>query len=112
VIRESDLLWRMIGREQPVPVGLLCSTEHLTVGTIRLLPGQHTEVETHGGDECLYLVEGALNVRAPEAKGVRWFELKPGDGCYLPQGEPHQYYNISEAPATFVFGVAPTFLGT
>jgi quercetin dioxygenase-like cupin family protein len=110
IVREHDALWRMAGRERPVPVALLCSTEHLTVGKVRLLPGQHTDVETHAGDECLYLVEGTVNVRAPEAQGVRWFELKPGDSCYLPQGEPHQYYNISSAPATFVFGCAPGYL--
>jgi quercetin dioxygenase-like cupin family protein len=95
-----------------VPVALLCSTEHLTVGRLRLLPGQHGEPHAHGGDECLYVLEGRLNVRLPEARGARWFELKPGDGFYLPQGEPHQYYNVSGAPTELVFGVAPGYLSS
>jgi quercetin dioxygenase-like cupin family protein len=110
MVRDSDLLWRLEGREKLVPVGLLCATEHLTVGKVRLLPGQHTEPQIHGGDESLYVLEGTLNVRVPEAQGVRWFELKPGDGFYLPEGEPHQYYNISDAPAELIFGVAPSYL--
>lgn len=109
MVRDTDLLWRLEGSQQ-IPVGLLCSTEHLTVGKIRLLPGQHTAPQVHGGDECLYLLEGSLNVRVPENNGVRWFELKPGDGFYIPEGEPHQYYNISNVPATIIFGVAPGYL--
>ena len=110
VLREADVLWRMEGRDQPIPVGLWASTEHLTVGTIRLLPGQHTEVQAHGGDEGLYLLAGSLNVRVPENNGQRWFELKPRDGFYLPKGTPHQYYNVSGEPVHFIFAVAPKYL--
>jgi quercetin dioxygenase-like cupin family protein len=110
VLREADLLWRLEGREHLTPVGLLCATEHLTVGTIRLRPGQHSEVQVHGGDESVYVLEGTVNIRLPEAQDVRWFELKPGDGFYLPTGEPHQYYNVSGAPAKLIFGVAPHYL--
>ena len=111
VVREADMLWRLEGKDEQVLVGLLASTEHLTVGKIRLLPGQHTEVHTHGGDESLYVLEGTLNVRLRECEGPCWFELKPGDGCYVPIGAPHQYYNMTDQPAEFIFGVAPRYLG-
>ena len=110
VLREADVMWRMEGCDQPIPVGLWASTEHLTVGTIRLLPGQHTQVQAHGGDEGLYLLAGSLNVRVPENNGQRWFELKPRDGFYLPKGTPHQYYNVSGEPVHFIFAVAPRYL--
>ncbi|MEA2524339.1 MAG: hypothetical protein QOF33_1982 [Thermomicrobiales bacterium] len=110
VVRESDVLWRMEGKERQVLVGILASTEHLTVGKIRLLPGQHTEIQTHGGDESLYVLDGTLNVRLRDADGPCWFELAPGDGFYLPQGAAHQYYNMTDQPAEFIFGVAPTYL--
>lgn len=110
VLREADFLWRLEGQNQQALVGILASTEHLTVGKIHLLPGQQTDVQTHGGDESLYLLEGALNLRLPEHEGLRWFELKPGDGFYIPEGMPHQYYNMSDQPVTLVFGVAPNYL--
>jgi quercetin dioxygenase-like cupin family protein len=110
VLRDADMLWRLEGREQQTLVGILASTEHLTVGKVYLLPGQHTDVQTHGGDESLYLLEGTLNVRLPEHQGSRWHELKPGDGFYIPEGEPHQYYNISDQPVSLIFAVAPTYL--
>ena len=67
-------------------------------------------MQIHGGDESLYLLEGCLNIRTPENEGQRWFELKPKDGFYLPQGTPHQYYNMSDQPVSFIFGVAPDYM--
>jgi quercetin dioxygenase-like cupin family protein len=110
-VREADYLWRMEGQNQQALVGILAATEHLTVGKLSLMPGQHTEVQTHGGDESLYLLDGVLNMRLPENEGPRWFELKPGDGFYLPEGTPHQYYNVSDRPVSFIFGVAPNYSG-
>jgi quercetin dioxygenase-like cupin family protein len=110
VLRDSDILWRMEGKARQTLTGLLVSTDHLTVGKVFLLPGQETEVEAHGGDESIYVLEGqvALRVQVPDASP--WYELKPGDGFFLPQGTLHQYRNLSDKPATIVFGVAPKYL--
>ncbi|NWG21163.1 MAG: cupin domain-containing protein [Chloroflexi bacterium] len=110
VVRENDVLWHIEGRDRLTPVGLLASTDQLTVGTITLLAGQQTEPHVHGGDESLYVLDGALNVRLPEYRGARWHELRPGDGFYIPEGEPHQYYNVAATPARLIFGVAPAYL--
>jgi quercetin dioxygenase-like cupin family protein len=110
VIREADILWRMEDSRQQVLVGLLASTEHLTVGKIHLRPGQKSDLHVHAGDECLYVLEGTPNIYAPEKDGQRWFELKPKDGFYVPDGAPHQYHNLSDKPATILFGVAPGYL--
>jgi len=110
VLRDADTLWRLEGRERQVLVGILASTEHLTVGKVHLLPGQQTDVQMHGGDESMYLLEGTLHIRLPEHQGPRWHELKSGDGFYIPQNEPHQYYNVSDTPVTLIFAVAPQYL--
>ena len=109
VLRDADLLWRLEGTDQQLLVGILAATEHLTVGRMELLAGQCSDVELHGGDESLYLLEGALNVRVPENDGPRWFELSPGDGFFVPEGTPHQYYNMSGAQASFLCGIAPRY---
>lgn len=110
VLRDDDVLWRLEGCEHPVLVGILASTPQLTVGKIVLQPGQHGDAQAHGGDESLYVLEGGLHVRLPDQAGQRLFELKPGDGFYIPEGVVHQYYNISERPVELVFGVAPRYL--
>jgi quercetin dioxygenase-like cupin family protein len=110
VLRESDIHWRLEGDRQSALVGLYAATEHLTAGKMILLPGQKSAMETHGGDEGLYLTKGTLNILAPDAEGQRWFELNPKDGFYLPQGARHQYQNLSGEPVEFYFGIAPNYL--
>jgi mannose-6-phosphate isomerase-like protein (cupin superfamily) len=110
VLRETDACWRLEGKDHPALVGLWVSTEHLTVGKVYLPPGQHTDVHSHGGDECLYVLGGTMQVNVPENNGERLFELKPGDGFYTPQGAPHRYYNLSSQPASLIFAVAPNYL--
>ena len=110
VMRDSDIVWRLEGARQQSLVGLYCATEHLTVGRVRLLPGQCSDIESHGGDEGLYLLSGSLNILAPETEGQSWFELHPKDGFYLPAGAHHQYHNVGAEPVEFLFGIAPKYL--
>jgi len=102
--RAQDRLWR---REGDALVGILFSTEHLTVATMSLLPCQRSDVQIHDGDECLYVVDGVLRVHTPDSDGSSYVELGPGDGFYCPQGTAHQYYNIESVPVEAVIGVAP-----
>jgi quercetin dioxygenase-like cupin family protein len=110
VLRDPDVFWRMEGKRRQTLTGILVSTDQLTAGKVLLLPGQQTEMEWHAGDECLYLLEGDLTlcVEAPDASP--WFELKPGDGFFLPQGTRHQYRNLSDKMVVVLFGVAPGYL--
>lgn len=109
IMRDQDLLWQLEGRSQGALTGLYAATEHLTVGRTLLLPGQHTEPETHGGDEGVYVLKGTLNILIPEGEGQRWFELHPKDGFYVPKGVSHQYFNGGAEPVEFLFGVAPQY---
>ena len=109
-IRAADLLWRMEGTDDQVLVGLLVSTEHLTVGVLELQPGQHTGILSHGGDKSLYVTQGTVNVLLNDRPAPAWFELTPRDGFYFPTGTRHQLHNITDQPARLVFGVAPSYL--
>jgi quercetin dioxygenase-like cupin family protein len=109
VLREHDYMWRLEGEKQEISIGILVSTEHLTVAKGSLLPGRNTTARRHRGDLSLYVLDGVLNMRLPESDGQRWFELHPGDGFYVPEGVPYQFYNGSDKPANFVFGVAPDY---
>jgi len=112
VVREDDVIWRLEGNAFPMLVGLIAATEHLTVGQIHLLPGQHSDKHTHGGDEAIYVVSGVLHVRVHDGQRPNWFELHPGDECFIPKSTPHEYYSIGGAPVKAVFGVAPSYLGS
>jgi len=110
VLREDDYLWRYEGETNRMLVGLLAATEHMTVGKLYLRPGEQSDLQIHGGDEGLYLLEGTLQIHCPERSGQSWFELSPKDGFYIPTGEPHQYYNMTDQPVSCLFCVAPDYL--
>jgi quercetin dioxygenase-like cupin family protein len=110
MLHESDVLWRLEGKKKQVLRAILASTDQLTVGRIHLLPGQETEEEVHGGDESIYVLEGNLTLSFETPDASPWFELKPGDGFYLPQGTVHQYRNLTDKPVLLLFGVAPAYL--
>lgn len=110
VIRDTDLAWRLAGCQNPVLTGLIVATEHLTLGKLHLLPGQHGDAETHGGDESIYVLEGTLNVQINDGQRPNWFEVKAGDACYIPTGVAHEYWNITGQPVKALFGVAPKYL--
>jgi quercetin dioxygenase-like cupin family protein len=110
IMREADYLWRLQGSQQQVLTGLIVSTDQLTAGKICLLPGQQTEMESHNGDESLYLLSGELTLCVDAPDSSPWFELKEGDGFFLPQGTPHRYCNLSDKPVVGLFGVAPDYL--
>ncbi len=107
VLRDSEVLWRLEGSSEALLVGILVSTEHLTVGKMRLLPGGSTGPRRHGGDLGLYLLDGALDVRTTEPTARH--RLKPNDGFYVPQGAGYELVNASDRPADAIFGVSPAY---
>ncbi len=110
LVREPDLMWRADDPEDDLLVGLVCSTEHLTAGRARLLPGQSSQVRHHGGDLTFVVLSGEIAVFLPDAaEPPSWFELGVGDGFYVPRGDRYQLFGHSSA-SEILFGVAPTYL--
>jgi quercetin dioxygenase-like cupin family protein len=103
----GDVLWR---RDLGVLCGVLVSTEHLTVATLELGPGEVATLHEHGGDEVLMALEGRLWVRAWFGDEVHVFELEPEDACYLPAGSRHEYRNAGGTAARAICGIAPRYL--
>ncbi len=106
-LTDENLLWTMQGHRSPTLVGLYADTQYLRAGRVDLLPGQQTDVESHGGDESIYVESGTLFIHLLEQDGPDWFELAPRDGFYIPAGTKHEYHNLADEPARFYFGVAP-----
>jgi mannose-6-phosphate isomerase-like protein (cupin superfamily) len=104
----SDCLWRLEGPDQ-VLVGVIASTEHLTVGRARLLAGQNSGPRRHAGDTSMYALAGTLFVHVPDAPAQKWFELEPRDGFYVPQGYNYEWWSMGDEGAELLFGVAPEY---
>jgi quercetin dioxygenase-like cupin family protein len=102
VLRRGDAVLRL---DRDVLVGLLVSTEHLTVGTVTVPAGHGGLEETHDGEEILYVTRGALRVSAGDVDAV----LSPGDGFVIPARTPHRYAAEGGEVAEAIFGVAPRY---
>jgi len=106
--RAGDYLYEIVGETRPMRVGLVCSTDMLTVGIIDLHVGQEGELITHPGDKVLYCLEGRANVYLPD-DSPNWWEMRPGDSAFIPGGTRHAFFNTSDAMAKLTFGVAPGY---
>ena len=102
VLRRADVVWRL---DRNVLVGLIVSTEHLTVGTVTVQAGHSSLPETHAGEELVYVTRGELRVEAGEVDAT----LRSGDAFLVPPGTPHRYASDTDTVAEAIFGVAPSF---
>jgi len=102
MVRALDATWRL---DTGVLVGLLVGTEHLTAGTLRVLPGQASTEESHAGDELVYVTSGSLRVVAGAVEAV----LGRDDGFYVPAEVEHRYEAAGPEAAEAIFGVAPEY---
>jgi quercetin dioxygenase-like cupin family protein len=102
VLRPADATWRL---DTGLLVGLLASTEHLTVASLDVPPGGSSAEETHAGDELLYVTAGSLSVSAGDVEAT----LAAGDGFYVPAGVPHRYASGGGQVARAMVGVAPDY---
>jgi quercetin dioxygenase-like cupin family protein len=103
---DAGIVWR---RELDVLEGIVASTEHLTVVTLEINPGEVSTEHQHGGDEVLYVLSGSLWVRAWHGDATFVFELGPDDAVYLPIGSRHEYRNIGRQTTTALAGIAPAY---
>jgi mannose-6-phosphate isomerase-like protein (cupin superfamily) len=104
--RSTSLQW-IHGDASPILMNIYVSSEALTGGTFEVRPSVMGEAETHPGDEVLFALEGELHVYLPET--FEWFDLKPLDCLYIPEGTPHRYSNTGSGIAKAAFCVAPGY---
>ncbi len=105
-LRDADISYRLEGGAL---VGLLISTEYITVARTSLSPGARSPIHAHAGDEVLYGLTGSLVVRAWWEERTFVFEVGPDDAVYLPRGARHEYRNVNGVNATALVGVAPDY---
>lgn len=83
------------------------TTEKMTFGTSKLLPGKHGGVDPGHkiGDEVFYVAKGCVICHFPKKK--IYTELKEGDIVVIPPGEPHQLFNNGVEEAVVCWSLAP-----
>jgi quercetin dioxygenase-like cupin family protein len=105
-LRPTDVAYRLVG---DALVGIVLSTDQLTVAGVSLSPGAVSARQERGGDEVLFGRTGTIHVRAWFETQTYVFEVRPDEACFLPRGSVHEYRNYAATTATAIVGVAPLF---
>ena len=105
-LRDDDVLWSLEGHA--TLIGTYVSTEHLTAARIVQRPGGRTDERSHGGDATMHIVRGTANVLLHDVEGQRWFEVRTGDGFFLPEGTRYEIRNVTGYDTELMFAVAPS----
>ena len=106
VVRQTDRSHRLEGGAL---VGLIASTEQLTVATLRVAPGGATPEASRGGDTLVFVEGGSLRVHTTSESGSDVFELNRWDAAYIPHGASYRVEGSGSAPADAIVGVAPSY---
>lgn len=105
-VPQAALQWRIEGELQ---VGIIASTEHLTVALLEAPEGAQGALTAHGGDALLFGLEGELMVRTWWRDQSTTFEIGTRDAVYLPEGAAYEVLNFS-GMGRALLGVAPSYL--
>jgi mannose-6-phosphate isomerase-like protein (cupin superfamily) len=108
-IPRSAMLRTIYGKEHPIAYAFYVSNDLIHMGELVVPPGgvgsRASEIESHKGDEALYVQEGPIVVYVPETSEA--YEVRPGETMYLPEGTQHQYINYTNHVVKGIFAIAP-----
>jgi mannose-6-phosphate isomerase-like protein (cupin superfamily) len=107
VVRQADRSHRLEG---DALIGVIASTEHLTVTTARLLPGGRSSWARRAGDTVVLVERGTLVVKAEWEGETDAFRLGAWDAAYIPDGASYRLEGAGDGPADAIVGVAPTYV--
>jgi quercetin dioxygenase-like cupin family protein len=100
---------RTLRLEGEILIGLVVSTEHLTVAEMKIPAGAAGEKTAHGGDAMIVGLTGELLVRTHWQSQSETHELGPRDAVFIPETAHYELLSFS-GPATVLLGVAPGYL--
>jgi mannose-6-phosphate isomerase-like protein (cupin superfamily) len=107
VVRSDDRSHRLEG---DALVGLIASTEQLTVASLRVVPGGTSDLVSRGGDTLLFVEQGTMLVQVESAGEQQVFRLDRWDAAYVPQGASYRVEGAGDGPADAIVGVAPSYV--
>ena len=95
--------------EAEIEVGVIVSTEHLTVAELQVPSGAIGGRTSHGGDAMIVGLSGEVMIRTHWKGESAAFEIGPRDAVFIPHGGEYELLSFSGV-ASALLGVAPAYL--
>ena len=82
-------------------------TDKLICSACTILPGQTGEFDKghRGAEEVCYCVRGNVVIHFPNSN--KYVEVREDDAVIIPEGVPHQIFNVGDTKAKMIFFAAP-----
>ena len=117
VIHENEFLELIIGEKNKYLYSVFYSDNEITFGKMVLPSNKCTEIESHDGDEAIYVLKGRLLVTVFEDEEQikdrlviqHPYEVKATENMLIPAGLKHHYKNLYKEGVEALIVVSPKF---
>jgi mannose-6-phosphate isomerase-like protein (cupin superfamily) len=102
---EQGKILNFLGEGDPTHFIILASTDKLTAGVSKLVPGARYFASVHkNSDEFYYILSGTLTVMIND---VDSYDVHAGEGFIIAAGDKHEVFNFTEGMTVVLFCIAP-----
>ena len=102
---EQGKLLNFLGEGDPTHFTVLASTDKLTVGVSKLIPGARYFACIHkNSDEFYYILSGTLTVLINDTDS---YDVKEGESFLIAAGDKHEVFNFTDRMVVVLFCIAP-----
>jgi mannose-6-phosphate isomerase-like protein (cupin superfamily) len=105
ITMEQGKILNFLGEGDPTHFTVLASTDNLTVGISKLIPGARYFASIHkNSDEFYYLLSGTLTVLIND---VDSYDVNEGESFLIAAGDKHEVFNFTDKMCVVLFCIAP-----
>jgi mannose-6-phosphate isomerase-like protein (cupin superfamily) len=105
ITKEQGKILNFLGEGDPTHFTILASTDKLTVGISKLIPGARYFASVHKeSDEFYYILSGTLTVLIND---VDSYDVHEGEGFLIAAGDRHEVFNFNDSMCVVFFCIAP-----
>jgi mannose-6-phosphate isomerase-like protein (cupin superfamily) len=105
ITREQGKILNFLGEGDPTHFTIYASTDKLTVGISKLIPGARYFASIHkNSDEFYYILSGTLTVLIND---VDSFDVHEGEGFLIAAKDKHEVFNFTDKMIEVLFCIAP-----
>ncbi|HEB31721.1 hypothetical protein LCGC14_2610020 [marine sediment metagenome] len=105
ITMEQGKILNFLGEGDPTHFTVLASTDKLTVGISKLIPGARYFSSIHkNSDEFYYLLSGTLTVLINDVDSS---DVNEGESFLIAAGDKHEVFNFTDKMCVVLFCIAP-----